>query len=1028
MEKKLLMLFLGSFFMALQVMAQQKTITGKVLDENRLPLPGASVRVKGLPGGATSASDGVYSIRANSGQTLVFTFLGTVSQEVKVGNNTTIDVVLKTDASQLSTVEITGALGIKASRKELGSATQTVSGVEVAQTQRENFINGLQGRVAGVDVVASTGTPGASSQIFIRGISSVSSNNQPLMVIDGVPMDNSSQGTGDFAGKAGTQLENRGADFQNRSADINPEDIEEYVILKGPEAAALYGIDAANGAILITTKRGKAGDGRINYSNSVRIDEVTKAPEVQTTYGVGRNGVPGSGYSIYYFGPKNDSTVPIYDNISNFFETSITQKHNLSFEGGSEKATYRVSGTFNNQDGVVPNTASTGLNLTASNTTQIKPWVKLDAAITYSNSSVDGVFKGAGGPLLNLLVWPATDDARNYLEADGTRRTLNFTSESENPYFNVNKNYVKQRNSRILTAVGLNFTLAKWLNFDTKVGYDTYANQSDMLRHPESNYGISSGGILDESNTNVRNLTLRGTFMGRFKEVLPKFNVRFNVGMETRSDYRKTAAAQIEKFLDPNFVSINNAGIENRYVKTTISERRLAGIYGSFTFDYDKALLALTLTGRNDFSSTLPVKNQSFFYPSASLAFNFMDLKALNGIKNILTDGKLRASIAQVGRDAAPYRVYPSLEFKDVVGGGYGYGFYGPNPSLVPEMATSYEFGVELGFLKNRLNIDFTHYKKRTEKQIIGNIRSSYATGFILSALNGGTTENWGYEAMVTGKPILNKNFSWSTILNFTASRSKLVKLPQDLPESYNSDTWFYGDVRSASVPGLPITSFTSRFIEKNNAGEFLINPSNGLPITGTAYLPNGSDRWPDWTLGITNRFAYKGFTLSFLLDIRRGGDVLNATQHYLTTRGLATTTLDRERPRLVNGVLKDGLQNTANPTRNNITIIPYLADSYYILGVTPEMFIEKDVNFIRMRDMTFSYNLSSKLVARTKVLKSARVFTTITDLFLITNYTGADPVSNGNNGAVNGAGGIGMDYGNFSIPTGFNFGLSIGL
>ena len=1026
MKKKLLMLFLGMFLLAIQVMAQQITVTGKVKSaDDGLPIPGATVKIKGLPATTQTGTDGVYSIKASAGQTIEFTYIGYLKTEKLVGSEHVIDVTLKVDAKQLSEVVVTGALGIKSTKREQGSAIQSVGGAEIAQTQRENFINSLQGRIAGVDVITTSGTPGASSQILIRGISSVSSNNQPLMVIDGVPLDNSSLNSNEFASRVGQ--ENRSADFTNRSADINPEDIENVTVLKGPEAAALYGIDAANGAILITTKRGKAGDGRINYSNSFRIDEVTKAPEVQRVYGVGRNGVPGTGYSIYYWGPKNDPGTQLYDNITNFFETSITQKHNLSFEGGSDKATYRISGTYNGQSGVVPNTSVDGLNLVASTSAVLNKWLKVDAAITYSNSDVKGVFKGAGGPLLNLLVWPAADDARNYLNPDGTRRTLRFDNESENPYFNVNKNWTRQKNSRVITALGLNFTLAKWLSLDTKMGYDTYANTNDMLRHPESAGGFSSGGIYDEAITNVKNLTLRATFMGNFKNVLPKFNIRFNVGMENRDDYRKTSAVSTEKFLDPNFVSVNNSAASSRFTRTSITQRRLMGAYGSFTMDYDR-LLYLTLTGRNDWSSTLPVQNQSFFYPSATFSFMFTDLKMLSGIKNILSEGKFRASIAQVGRDASPYRVYPSLEYKEVVGGGYAYGNYGPNLNLVPEMATSYEFGTELSFFKDRLSLDFTYYRKQTDDQIVGGIRSSYGTGFILAQLNGGTTRNWGYEVMLSGKPIVKNNFSWNVIGNFALQRSLLVKLPNDLPETYNSDTWLYGNIRGASVPGLPITSLTGKYPLRNNKGDLLINPSNGLVILSDDFVPNGSDRWPDWTFGLTNKFSYKNFNLSFLLDFRKGGDVMNATQHYLTIRGLAMNTLDRERPRMLKGVLRDGLENTSNPTPNNITIIPYLADSYYITGTPEEPFIEKNVNYIRMRDLTLSYALPSKFLARTGFLRSASVFTTITDLFIITNYTGLDPVTNGNTAAVSGAGGMGIDYGNFSIPTGFNFGFRIGL
>ncbi|MEJ2883789.1 SusC/RagA family TonB-linked outer membrane protein [Pedobacter sp. GR22-6] len=1025
MKKKLLLIVVAGFLLIVHAFAQQKTVTGRILDEDRLPLPGVSVRIKGATVSTQTASDGLYSVKVSPGQTLVFTYIGTVSQERLIDKESVVDIVMKTDANQLSEVTVTGALGIQTQKRSQGSAIQTVGGAEVAQTQRENFINSLQGRIAGVDVVNTSGVPGASSQITIRGISSVSSSNQPLMVVDGMPMDNSTFSTAALATRV-NGFENRSVDFTNRSSDFSPEDIEEITVLKGPEAAALYGIDAANGAILITTKRGKSGEGRVSYSNSLRFDEVTKAPEVQTTYGMGRNGVPGSGYTIYYWGPKNEPNAKLYDNISGFFKTAITQKHNVAFEGGTEKSNYRVSGTYNQQTGVVPNTTYDRYTLTGATRSQVNKWLNVDLSFTYSNATNDQVFKGTGGVLMNLLLWPVTDDAKNYLNPDGSRRTLNFDNETDNPYFNNNKNFINSGNNRIFTATALTFTLAKWLTAEARIGYDTYANKNAILRHPESSYGLAQGGQYDEAVSNTGNLTMRTMLSGKFANVLPKFGLSFNVGAEARDDYNKTTAVSTESFLDPNFVSVNNSAATSRFTKTTIAQRRLMGVYGNLVMDYDR-LVYLTLTGRNDWSSTLPVDNYSFFYPSASLSFMFTDLKALSGLKSILNSGKLRASIAQVGRDASPYRVFSSLEFKEVVGGGFGYGNYGPNPNLRPEMATSYEIGTELAFLKSRLTVDFAYYRKTTKDQIIGGIRSSYATNFILSQLNGGTTRNWGYELMVNAKPISTTNFSWNIITNFALQRSLLVALPKDLPETYNSDTWFYGDIRSASIPGMPITSFTSRFWRRNDKGELLISPANGLPVVSTEYIPNGSDRWPSWTMGITNRFSYKDFNLSFLLDIRKGGDVLNGTQHQLTVRGLATRTLDREEPRIVKGVLMDGLENTGNPTKNNITILPYLADSYYITGALPEQFIEKDVNYLRMRDITLSYNLPTKFLSRQNFVKSASIFTTITDLFIITNYTGLDPVNNGNTAAVGGAGGVGIDYGNFATPTGFNFGFRVG-
>ncbi|RZK75559.1 MAG: SusC/RagA family TonB-linked outer membrane protein, partial [Pedobacter sp.] len=872
-----------------------------------------------------SGNDGFYSIKALPGQTLEFSYVGFMKEERGIGTLRAIDVTLKTDSKQLNEVVVTGALGIKTTARSLGASQQTVSGREVAQTQRENFLNSLQGRVAGVDVISSSGVPGASSSIVIRGFSSIGGNSQPLVVVDGLPIDNSTLNTNVFASSA--TFENRGVDFSNRSSDFSPEDIEDYTILKGPEAAALYGIDAANGAIIITTRRGKAGAGRINYSNSFRIDEVTEAPEVQRVYGLGVSGVPGAS-TISYWGPKFAPDVQLYDNVSGFFQTAVTQKHNLSFEGGDAKSNYRISGSNVSQTGVVPNTDYGRFTLTGATQSQVNDWLKIDASFTYSNTTNNQPRKGAGGPLLGLLVWPAYDDARNYLTAAGTRRYLVLDDELDNPYFNVNKNKTTSKNNRIYTTAGLTINLVKNLKFDAKAGFDTYANQNLILRHPESSYGVSRGGILDEAVVNQQNLNAQAyfTYNANFAK---NFNIRAILGSSLVNNNTETRASSAESFIDPNFVSLNNSPSTSRFTKSTSYDKRLIGIYSSVTVDY-KSLIYLTATGRNDWSSTLPIPNQSFFYPSVSTSFIFSDIKGLEGLKKVLNMGKLRASIAQVGRDASAYRVYPAYEYKEVVGGGYGYGFYGPNPNLIPEKATSYEIGTELSFLKNRISVDFSYYNKVTDNQIVPGIRSSYGTGYILAEMNGGKVKNTGYEVMLSGKPIVKENFTWNVIANFASSRSLLVALPASLPETYNSDTWFYGNIRSASVPGYPITGLTSKFWLRNNNGDLIINPSSGLPINSVDFVPNGTDRWPDWTLGLTNNFTYKNFSLSFLLDFRKGGDVLNATEHYLTTRGLGMRTLDRETPRIVKGVLQDGLENSDNPTQNNITVIPYFLNGFY--------------------------------------------------------------------------------------------------
>ena len=436
-------------------------------------------------------------------------------------------------------------------------------------------------------------------------------------------------------------------------------------------------------------------------------------------------------------------------------------------------------------------------------------------------------------------------------------------------------------------------------------------------------------------------------------------------------------------------------------------------LYGQAEFGYNDYLF-VNFSGRNDWTSTIPVERNSFFYPGVSGSFVFTD--AFPGLKSMLTSGKLRAAYAQVGKDASPYAYRPSLEYKSSAGGGYGYGFTGPNRNLSPEFAHSYEIGTELGFFEDRLNIDATVYRKETEDQIVNNIRGSYATGFILFNLNGASTRNQGLEVSVRGTPFVRNKFTWDFIANFDKSSAKVLQLPGDLPESYNSDTWLYGNVRNGTAAGRSTRAITGLFYLRNKDGELLINPTTGLPDRSSTFIDAGYDRQPDFTIGLTNTLTYGPARLSFLWDIRKGGDILNATEHYLTARGLTMRTLDRDTPRVIDGVLRDGLENTDNPTRNTIVVVPALDPGYY-LSASEEMYIEKDINWLRLRDVTINYQLPARF-------GRSSVFLTGSDLLLFTNYSGLDPIVNGNTAAVGGSGSVGIDYGNFPIPRGLSFGL----
>jgi len=1032
MKKKLLLVFIGTFLLLAHAIAQQITVTGRVTSSDG-PIPGVSIKIKGGTLVSQTGADGNYSIKASKTDVLTFSYIGYTTVERSVGNNTTINVSLQSDAKGLDEVVIT-ALGNTVKKRELGTSQQTVSGAAIAETQRENFINALQGRVAGVEVTSSSGVPGASSSITIRGVSSISGSNQPLMIVDGLPIDNKTLNTSAFVSDASsnTAFSNRGVDFTNRSADINPEDIESLVVLKGPEAAALYGIDAANGAIVITTKRAKAGAGAINYSNSFRVETTRNYPEIQKQYGLGGSGVPGSVSvlnGVYqYFGPAYPAGTQFYDNVKDFFQTGFTQKHNLSFEGGSDKVNYRISSSYTDQGGVVPNSAYQRINLTGASQGIVNSWLKTDLSMNYSYSVNDQPLKGSIGPLLGLLAWPQTNDASDYLTPAGTRKLLAFGSagnaEIDNPYFNVNKNIINSKTNRIISNLGLTITPFSWVNIKTNIGIDSYTNQNLIVRHPESASAFSRGGTIDVANDVTRNVNLQNLINFNKQKLTKDISFDATLGNSLQNLKSNVDAGYGEGFLDPNFNSLNN--VATKLVRTSITQRRLVSFFGRATFDY-KNYLFLTGTIRNDRTSTIPIDRYSFWYPSVQGSFVFTDVPAFKGLKNVFSYGKLRAAYANVGKDARPYAYVPTLENKTTANGGYGYGFTGPNPGLKPEFAKSYEFGTELGFFNNRLGLDVTVYRKETTDQIVNDIRSSYATGFILLNLNGGSTRNEGLEVTLRGTPVKTKDFNWDVLANFESAKGRVLSLPNALPESYVSDTWLYANVRNGNTPGNSTRSLTGLFYLRNQQGQLLINPTTGVPVRSTTFLEGGYDRQPDFTIGLTNTFTYKNMSLSFLLDIRKGGDVLNATQHFLTTVGLSTNTVDRMTPRIIPGVLQDGKENSANPTVNNIAFVPYYQNTFYSTA-SEELFIEKDINWIRLRDVTFNYRLPQTLLKKQSFVKSASVFVTGTDLFLITNYTGLDPVVNGNTAAVGGSGASGIDYGNFPMPIGLNFGIRIGL
>ncbi len=1031
-----LFLSIASVLLSMAMYAQNKQVSGVVVaDDDNTPMNGVTVAVKGTKTVTKTNAAGYYAIDAAAGQVLVFTFIDHVRQLKVVGTETSLNIRLVQNSKQLGEVIVT-AQGIRKNKREIPYQAQSLQGEEIASTQRENWINSLAGRVAGANITSTSGTPGASTSIVLRGAVSIGGNNQPLFVVDGIPFDNQTMNQENLASGNSVSLGNRNNDYGNRAMDINPDDIESVTILKGPEASALYGSDGASGAIIITTKKGKAGKASVSYDNAFRFEKLYRFPEVQKTYSRGLNGIAdpnavvnpfAAGNQFAYFGPKYAPNTQFYDNFNAFFQTGFTQRHNISVDGGSDISTYRLSMNYVNQGGVVPNTAFERLTAKLTGTAKLSKRVNLTTSLAYNSNITDKANKGAGAYLLNLLNFPQDVDARDYLNTDGSRKLFRSTSTSlvaefDNPFWDVNKNRSQDKLDRLTANVGLSIDAAKWLNFTVNSGLDYYSQTGDLLIHPQSRFGFNTNGFYSlysqttKNQSNVVKVTAKKKF-GQFTNTL-------TVGFANDDNKTRVDAQRGERFYEINYKSINNTDPLSRDAKTTVLNTRKTRLFANYILGYNNLLYASfagNREGSSTFMSRFVDKDPYYNYGSASLSFVFSDLKVFDALP-WLNYGKARISYGTTGKGPiTPYIIDYTFQSQITTGGGYAYGFTGNNVDLRPEITENLEYGAELKLFKNRLSIDVTRYELRSRDQILA-ARASYGTGYVIKYFNGGLVENKGVEAIINAKMVTQKNFTWDLTANFDLNRGRIVKMPADLPTYYDSDTWVFGNMRSQAYAGAFTGNLSTFSVAKSTDGKVLISPTTGLPFSNGDFAIAG-DRQPDFRLGLTNSFTYKDFSLSFLLDFRRGGDVFNGNEYFLFLTGLSTKTLDREKPVVINGVLNDGLQNTSNPTSNNITVYPYYRSDYFGTSVATEADFIETVNWIRLRDATLSYNLPKKWLKKTKFISRANVFVTGTDLFIITNYSGADPSVNTNSAFARGYGGAGIDYGVVSTPRGVNFG-----
>jgi len=1001
------------FIIGITTYAQVK-VEGTVKDSNGETLPGVSIIEKGTTTGVTTDMDGKYSIKVKDDKSvLVFTFVGLTTIEEVVGNRTSISPTMSENAEMLDDVIVT-ALGIKKSEKSLGYSATKVSGSDAIMAGNPNPIDGLQGKVAGVQVIKSSGTPGASSKILIRG-NATFGNNQPLIVVDGIPIDNSTNTS--YSNNVG------GVDQSNRAIDINPEDIESVTVLKGAAATALYGSRAGNGVIVYTTKRAKAGtNGKIfgSFSAGVNFTNAVNLHKKQQKYGytVYDPAHPEIASSMSWGDEIKDSPI---QNMDEFFRTGVAQDYNLSLFGGTDKTLVRGSIGYNNSQGIIPNSyfKRTSVRLTASH--QLTSRLKLDGSVNMVNSGGNRPQKGSNlsGVMLSLYRTPINYSIKDAYE-NSNEGNENYSFWYDNPYYSAQNNTYIDNVWRTMGYGSLTADLTKKenpffnsLNLMYRLGGDYYSD----TRKGQSPIGSNAtddkqGMIVDYSATfcEINNdIILTGS------KQMEKFSVDFTIGGNMRSLKDQYQLTEGYGLIEKDFYNIMNAQtIKNDQYTTLVNENAL---YADITMGY-KRMVFLGITGRNEWSSKYAQGKNNYFFPGANLAFIFTELGE-DGKFGPLTFGKVRASIGRTGIAPSPWR-YRNYTYPTQVQDGYSDGnstdlngvnltnwdWVMANSNLSPEILTGKEVGIDLRFWEGRLTVDFAYYHQTTSDLLI-NVPVSSATGFEANYMNIGEMVNKGIELAIGGDIIKKKNLVWNSTFNYGKNTNTVTKLAEGVDEiSLNGG---FTSISSYAKVGEEFGVMYSEVWERNSNGDILID-DDGYAIFAAKKEKVGNP-YPAFTMGWRNTVTYKNWSFMVFLDGFFGGDVYNGTKSMMNYRGIGIETEDRDGEIAIEGV------NANTGEKNDVKISKQDYWMYYkgIAGAAEEAV--EHVNYAKLREVAISYRLN---LDKSKYLLNDLTFTAIgTNLFTISNYSDGDPET-----SLTGAGSNtqGFDYFNSPNVRGFMF------
>jgi TonB-linked SusC/RagA family outer membrane protein len=1026
--------------------AQGVPISGTVLSDDGTPLAGVTVAVSGRKRATVTDNQGKFTINADQSDMLIFSSVGFTTQKIKATAGMEIRMA-RGESSQMGDVVVT-ALGIKKERKALGYSVTELNADELMKNKNTNIVNSLDGKVPGVNITQFSGSAGAGASITIRGGNSTSDSrpNSPLFVIDGVIYDNSTT----VVGNTGTDgLSRSNTTYSNRIMDINPEDVATLSVLKGAAAAALYGSRAADGVVIITTKKGAEGTVKVGIASKVSSSWADKLPQIQTEFGNGSYASNGVFSNITYnsWGPAIPADSAKYNNLGNFFQHGIVYDNNINVSGGSKNGSFFLSASNFDQTGIVP-TTSYDKTTFRFNGEQRYGGLTLDANVAYSIANTTrtlttaGLYSGGGnGAMGAVYSWPVTLNMKNYQNSDGSQfrpfaGTVPLEDDQDNPYWILHEDQLTEQTNRFTGGINGTYKIASWWDIIGRVGYDTYTTNDYTYIAPGSAVSpLYQNGRLSKDMYGYTYITT--TEMTNFHKTFGDFDTHLMVGNMTENTSTPSQNLWGYDFITAGTISFANIATTNQFFTDAATKHRLVGAFGEVGVSY-KDIAYLTATGRNDWSSTLPINNRSYFYPSVSGSFVFTSLLPKS---SILSFGKLRGSWAQVGKDANPYStityVNPPISIGNFTGVGNQY--TDGNANLKPEIQTSWEAGGDLRFLNGRIGLDYTYYHSQTKNQI-AQPRLSNASGYILTSINSGSVINKGMEIAITGKPISQKDFTWDATINFSYNKGRLGAFLPGVAYFYPTDAQF-GTIKAASIPnggyflGMTGTRFLHEYDAKGNEmtnAPYQVDPTTGLYKFNTNN-PIVGNREPDWIGGFNNTFRYKKFILSFTLDIRKGGDVYNGTEYTLVTNGLSKKTLLNDRQSVtVNGVNSqtgNAFTQTYNAnqsyTINGTTYAgTYMIEQYWQNYAGNSLNFITPVNWVKLRSLSLTYDFTGML-NNTKVIKNLSVTAVGTNLFTWTNYKGMDPEVSAA-GGTGGSGSTGIDYLGVPAVASFTLGLNI--